>query len=152
MASGVISNKQKQFELCPQGFLPRLKSSEKTIMAKKLSVSDSQSQSGDPPDGNKKPQPKDSDPPSVPPKQEVVKLPDIIQKLESLAGVAEKIDIMAEDFKQLRVIQETTSKQGQDLSEVQDKVSIIQSNVTSLEAHKEESDRTSRLSQKYYLI
>lgn len=81
-----------------------------------------------------------TDAPPPPPTQEVVWLVDIMARLDSLTGVKEKIDEMAEDIKQLRYIKETTHKLCNEMVEVKDSVTEIQTSVTSLEAREEETE------------
>lgn len=85
--------------------------------------------------------PKDkADPPPPPPAQEVVRLADIMARLDSLTGVREKIDAMAEDVKQLRYIKETTHRLCKEMVEVKESVTDLQTSVASLEAKEEETE------------
>lgn len=88
------------------------------------------------------------DPPGIPPTppaQEVIKLSDVMQRLDSLAGLSTKMDAMAEDLKALRVIQETTAKLSQDVVEVQDKLSTVEASVRALECHGEELEQNQQI-------
>lgn len=78
--------------------------------------------------------------PPAPPTQEVIRLADVMARLDSLIGVKEKIDEMAEDIKQLRSIKETTTALVIEVSEVKESVTDLQSTVSSLEAKEEETE------------
>lgn len=86
------------------------------------------------------PPPPPVDLPKIPPAQEVVKLADIMARLDSLAGVGEKIDAMAEDLKQLRGIGEATTKLELEVTEVRESVADLRADVSSLETREEETE------------
>lgn len=79
-------------------------------------------------------------PPKSPPGQEVIRLADIMERLDNLSGVSGKIDSMAEDLKQLRVIRETTSHLSAEMSGMKESVTELQSTVSTLEAKEEETE------------
>lgn len=82
------------------------------------------------------------DPPKSPPPpgQDVIKLSDVMARLDSLSGLGEKMDSMAEDIRQLRCLGETTSKLCQDVLEVKENVGEMQTSVSALEAKQEENE------------
>lgn len=82
--------------------------------------------------------PGDHNTPKIPPEQEVIKLADIMTRLDSLAGLSGKIDSMAEDIKQLRAIQVTTNKLVTEVAEIKTDVTDLQASVSTLEAGEEE--------------
>lgn len=61
-------------------------------------------------------------------------------RLDSLAGVKDTINTMAEDLKQVRFIREATAKLGVEVTEVKESVSELQSSVSALEAREEETE------------
>lgn len=79
-------------------------------------------------------------PPKKPNDQEVIRLSDIMARLDALSGLHGKMDAMAEDLKQLCSIKETTAELGLEVSRVKESVEDLQSAVSSLEAREEESE------------
>lgn len=77
-------------------------------------------------------------PPDPPPRQEIVRLTDVMSRLDSLAGLSEKMDSMAEDFRQLRAIQDTTNNLVREMSETKDKVTELQATVSTFESREKE--------------
>lgn len=68
-----------------------------------------------------------------------ISLADIISRLDNLAHIPQKIDAMAEDLKQIKVLQETTIKMGKDISRVQADVHQLQQSVSQFQQDKVKS-------------
>lgn len=84
-------------------------------------------------------------PPTLPP-SEPYSLTDVMSKLNALTGSVSKIDSMAldidniaEDIKAIRVLQDTTSKLSQDLSDTQDRMTKVESAVAELQDQESET-------------
>lgn len=84
---------------------------------------------------------------SIPPKDRDnppkggISLADVMTKLDSLSHLSGKFDLMAEDIKQIRDIQDATAEMGRDLSETKAKVDQVQGEVTELSEAKTSADR-----------
>lgn len=83
-------------------------------------------------------------PPPPPPPENNISLADIMLRLNSLAELPGKINDMANDLKQMRILQEQTAKMGQEIREVQgrvdkidDKIEVIQDNETETQQNQE---------------
>lgn len=77
-------------------------------------------------------------PPEGPPPQGVIRLADVMARLDGLAGLSGKMDSMAEDIKQLRAIQETTNNLVREVSEIKANVTDLQTSVSAIETREEE--------------
>lgn len=67
------------------------------------------------------------------PPQNSISLADVMSKLEVISTLSQKIDSMAEDIKQIRVIQDATEKIGKDLTETRAYVKELQGSITKLQ-------------------
>lgn len=70
---------------------------------------------------------------------DAISLADVMSRLETLSHLPQKIDDMAEDLKQIRVLQETTIKMGKDISQVQADVHQLQQSVSHFQQENEKS-------------
>lgn len=80
-------------------------------------------------------------PPPPPPSEGNISLADIMLKLNSLAEMPAKINDIANDLKQIKVLQEQTSKIGKEIIEVQGQVNIIEEKVSKLQEKETENQQ-----------
>lgn len=73
--------------------------------------------------------------------QDHISLADVMSKLEGLSHLSQKMDSMAEDIKQIRVIQEVTKKIGKDLSDTRANVDQLKGSIAQLQEAQVTSDR-----------
>lgn len=76
-----------------------------------------------------------------PPPHDGISLADVMSKLEGIATLSQKIDSMAEDIKQIKVLQNITTEIGKDLSETKAHVKQLQGSVTQLQQSKATANR-----------
>lgn len=103
-----------------------------------LSKSDTDSSHASSSVGSPLPPPPPPPSPKDPPNQEVIKLSDVMARLDALSGLNGKMDAMAEDLKQLRSIQETTTQLGVEVTQVKESIGDLQTAVSTLEGKEEE--------------
>lgn len=80
-------------------------------------------------------------PPQPPPSEGNISLADIMLKLNSLADMPSKINDIADDLKQIKVLQEQTTKIGQEIVNVQGQVSIMEEKVSKLQDKETETQQ-----------
>lgn len=84
-------------------------------------------------------------PPPPPPPENTISLADIMMKLNNLADLPSKINDIANDLKQIKVIQEQTAKLNQNMVEVQGQVQLLEQKVTKFQENKAETQQTLHL-------
>lgn len=77
----------------------------------------------------------------TPPPQNSISLTDVMTKLEGLSHLSQKMDSMAEDLKQLNIIQDTTKQIGSDLSETRTNVDHLKESIARLQEAQASSER-----------
>lgn len=84
-------------------------------------------------------------PPPPPPAEGNISLADVMLKLNSLADLPAKINDIAKDLKQIKVLQEQTTKIGQEISKVQGQVNIMEGQVSKLQDNEIETQQQLQL-------
>lgn len=89
-------------------------------------------------EGNHSPPP----PPPPPPPENNISLADIMLKLNSLVGIPNQINDIANDLKQIKVIQEQTAKLSQEIIEVQGQVNMMDQKISKIQDNETETQQT----------
>lgn len=80
-------------------------------------------------------------PPPPPPPEDNISLADIMLKLNSLLDIPSKINDIANDLKQIKVIQEQTAKMSQELRECQGQMNKMEEKVSTLQENDTETQQ-----------